>query len=224
MRLNYSRDWVNNSKVEIQVIMFTIVLASNNEKKAREMRSLLPGEFEVITANDANVNMPDETGSTFEENALLKARAAALQSSRISVADDSGLEIDALDGAPGVRSARFAADHGLPASDEENNRLALEKLSSVPPERRTARFVSAVAVATPNGQEVVVRGTVEGHIGTEPKGENGFGYDPLFTPSGSERTMAELTDDDKNAISHRGRAFEKALPHILTFARGTISE
>jgi XTP/dITP diphosphohydrolase len=203
--------------------MFTIVLASNNEKKAREMRSLLPGEFKVITASDASVNMPDETGSTFEENALLKARAAAQQSGRISVADDSGLEIDALDGAPGVRSARYASDHGRPASDDENNRLALEKLNTVPSDLRTARFVSAVAVVTPDGQEIVVRGTVEGTIGTEPRGENGFGYDPLFTPSCSDRTMAELTDEEKNAISHRGRAFEKALPHILSFARPSIS-
>jgi non-canonical purine NTP pyrophosphatase (RdgB/HAM1 family) len=197
--------------------MYTIVLASNNDKKAREMRSLLPDEFEVITAREANVEMPDETGSTFEENALLKARAAARQSGRVSVADDSGLEIDALEGAPGVRSARFAADHGRTESDEENNNLALEKLSSVPAEDRTARFVSAVAVVANDGREIVVRGTVEGAIGFEPRGQNGFGYDPLFVPSGYERTMSELSNDEKNEISHRGRAFEQALPYILRF-------
>jgi XTP/dITP diphosphohydrolase len=199
--------------------MSTIVLASNNEKKVREMRSLLPERFEVVTADNANLLMPEETGKTFEENALLKAREAARQSGRLSVADDSGIEIDVLDGRPGVRSARFAADYGRDPSDEENNRLTLEKLSSVPDEQRTARFVSAVAVVSPNGNEVVVRGTVEGRIGTEPRGMDGFGYDPLFVPNGLDLTMAQLSDEEKNAISHRGRAFESALPHILEFAR-----
>jgi XTP/dITP diphosphohydrolase len=199
--------------------MSTIVLASNNEKKAREMRSLLSSGFEVITAGQANVIMPDETGLTFEENALLKARAAAQQSGHLSVADDSGLEIDALDGSPGVRSARFAADYGRPESDEENNRLALERLAAIASDARTARFVSAVAVVSPDGNEVVVRGTVEGRIEIEPRGTNGFGYDPLFTPDGHVRTMAEMSDNEKNAISHRGRAFRLALPHLIELSR-----
>lgn len=179
------------------------------------MRSLLPEEFEVITARQANISMPSETGTTFEENALLKARAAARQSGRLCVADDSGLEVDALDGQPGVRSARFAADYGRPENDDENNRLLLELLENVPPEKRSARFVSAVAVVAPDDEEVVVRGEVEGQIEFEPRGQNGFGYDPLFTPVDAHRTMAELTNEEKNAISHRGRAFESAVPHII---------
>ena len=198
--------------------MTIIVLASNNEKKAREMRSLLPEGFEVLTASQANISMPDETGTTFEDNALLKARVAARQSGHLSVADDSGLEVDALDGRPGVRSARFATDYGRPENDDENNRLVLELLENVPTGERSARFVSAVAVVGPDDDEVVVRGEVEGEIGFEPRGQNGFGYDPLFTPNDSHRTMAELTDDEKNAISHRGRAFKGAVPHILEAA------
>jgi XTP/dITP diphosphohydrolase len=192
-----------------------IILASNNVKKAREMRSLLPDHFEILTADEAEIEMPEETGETFEENALLKARAAVQQRGLLSVADDSGLEIDALDGRPGVRSARFAADHGRPESDEENNRLALELLADVPASERTARFVSAIAIVSPDVDEVVVRGTVEGSIGFEPVGQNGFGYDPLFIPTGERRSMAELSNEEKNAISHRGRAFALAIPEIL---------
>lgn len=195
--------------------MTTIVLASSNEKKAQEMRSFLPEGITVVTAGQANINMPEETGLTFEENALLKAQSAAHQSGHISVADDSGLEIDALDGRPGVRSARFAADYGREKSDEENNSLALELLAGVPAELRTARFVSAVAIVAPDGRESVLRGTVEGTIANKPRGQNGFGYDPLFVAEGMCRTMAELTNDEKNAISHRGRAFQEAVPSIL---------
>ncbi len=182
------------------------------------MRSLLPEGFEVVTADDAQIQLPEETGETFEANALLKARAAASQSGMLSVADDSGLEIDALGGKPGVRSARFAEDHGRSASDEENNRLAIEMLSNTDDSARTARFVSAIAIVDPDGEESVVRGTVEGRITDSPRGSNGFGYDPLFIPSGDERTMAELTDDEKNAISHRGKAFQLAIPLIVRMA------
>lgn len=196
----------------------TIVLASNNEKKAREMRSLLPATFDVVTAAQVNVSLPDETGTTFEENALLKARTAARQSGLVAVADDSGLVVDALEGKPGVRSARFAADHGRNATDAENNRLLLDKLADVPAGDRTARFVSAVAVVTPDSREWIVQGTVEGRIGIEPRGANGFGYDPLFIPDNHDRTMAELSDREKNAISHRGRAFEQAAPMIARVA------
>lgn len=198
--------------------MIKVVLASNNVKKAREMRSLLPEGFEVITANESQIQLPEETGETFEANALLKARAAATQSGLLSVADDSGLEIDALNGMPGVRSARFATDHDRQESDEENNLLVLELLLAFDHPNRTARFVSAVAIADGQGQEIVVRGTVEGRIEHQASGSNGFGYDPLFRPEGTSRTMAELTDDEKNAISHRGRAFNLALPHILEMA------
>jgi XTP/dITP diphosphohydrolase len=195
--------------------MTTVVLASNNEKKAREMRALLPEWCDVLTACQAQINMPDETGKTFAENALLKAREGARQSGRLCVADDSGIEIEPLDGRPGVRSARFAADHGRPETDEENNRLVLEQLEGVEWDRRRARFVSAVAVVTPDKGEFVVHGTIEGIIGFEPRGTNGFGYDPLFIPIGHSTSMAEMTNEEKNAISHRGRAFEAALPRIL---------
>jgi XTP/dITP diphosphohydrolase len=198
--------------------MKQIVLASNNEKKAREMRSLLPAGYDVITANQAGIRMPDETGTTFEENALLKAREAARQSGCLSVADDSGLEIDSLDGRPGVRSARFSADEGLPQSDENNNRLVLDRLRDTPDSQRTARFVSAVAIVAPDGEEHVMRGTVEGRIGQTPKGENGFGYDPLFIPNRFTRTLAELSESEKNQISHRGVAFRKAAPVIVALS------
>lgn len=201
-----------------------VVIASNNEKKAREMRSLLEGTVEVISADQANISMPEETGETFEENALLKAREAARQSGYISVADDSGLEIDALLGKPGVRSARFAADHGRPTSDDANNILVMERLRDVPDSRRSARFVSAIAVVSPTGEEAVVRGTVEGRIGHAPKGKFGFGYDPLFIPDGYCVTMAELADKEKNEISHRGRAFREAVPEIVRLANPGASQ
>lgn len=197
----------------------SIVLASNNVKKAQEMRSLLPAGVDVMTAEQAGIVLPEETGDTFEANALLKARAAACQANQLAVADDSGLVIDALQGRPGVRSARFAGDHGRVAGDEENNRLVLELLAGVADEHRTARFVSAVAVVSPDGREHVVRGVVQGMIGHGPRGEGGFGYDPLFYPEGHQKTMAELEPDEKNAISHRGRAFREAVPAIIQIAR-----
>ncbi len=179
------------------------------------MRSLLPEGFMVLTAGEAGIEPPEETGETFAENALIKARVAARQSGLPSVADDSGLVVDALDGRPGVRSARFAADHGRPATDDENTRLVLELLASVPDERRRARFIAAVAFVSPEGDEAVVHGTVEGHIGHKSAGANGFGYDPIFVPEPGARTMAELTDDRKNQISHRGKAFRQ-LVALLT--------
>lgn len=196
----------------------TIVLASNNEKKAREMRSLLPAAFDVVTALQVDVSLPDETGSTFEENALIKARSAARQSGLLAVADDSGLVVDALNGAPGVRSARFASDHGRGEGDTDNNDLLLEQMADVPWDDRAARFVSAVVVVAPDDREWVFHGTVEGQIGVEPRGANGFGYDPLFFPDDDNRTMAELSDREKNAISHRGRAFAQAAPLISRVA------
>jgi XTP/dITP diphosphohydrolase len=194
---------------------FVVVVASNNAKKAAEMRSLLPGRFVVRTASQAGVEMPEETGETFADNALLKARAAARQTGTVAIADDSGLVVDALGGDPGVRSARYAADNGRPATDDENNRLLLEKLTGVAERQRTARFVSAVAIVTPEGDQTVCHGTVEGLVGAAPVGSGGFGYDPLFYPTGFDRTMAELDPDEKNQISHRGKAFREAVPVIL---------
>ncbi|MDI3340372.1 MAG: RdgB/HAM1 family non-canonical purine NTP pyrophosphatase [Sphaerobacter sp.] len=195
----------------------TIVLASNNRGKVEELARLLPDWVRVLTAAEAGVQLPEETGTTFAENALLKARAAAAQSGHIALADDSGLEVDALGGEPGVRSARYA---GEPTDDAANNALLLERLHGVPAERRSARFRSAVAVVLPDGREHVAEGTIEGTILEEPRGSGGFGYDPLFLPAGSTRTMAELTVDEKNELSHRGRAFRAAATWLLPILEG----
>lgn len=169
----------------------------------------------MLTADEAGVDLTDveETGTTFEENALLKARSGCKEGKMPCIADDSGLCVDALDGAPGVYSARFAGEHG---NDDKNNEKLLSLLSDVPPEKRTARFVSTVACVFPDGRELVVRGECEGKIGYEKRGENGFGYDPLFYVG--ERTFAEFTPEEKDAVSHRGnalRALTEALPAYL---------
>lgn len=189
-----------------------VVLASSNAGKIKELRSLLPGWVEVRSAAEVDVVLPEETGSTFDENALLKARAAAEQTGLIGVADDSGLEVDALRGLPGVQSARFA---GAGASDEANNRLLLSRMHHVEPGNRTARFRSSVAVVMPDGEYFVANGSVEGEILREPRGEGGFGYDPLFLPSGAQKTMAEMSIDEKNRISHRGQAYREAAKRLI---------
>lgn len=180
------------------------LIATHNNKKRDELQRILsPLGITVLTADEAGVDLTDveETGTTFEENALLKARSGAKESNMPCIADDSGLCVDALDGAPGVYSARFAGEHG---NDPKNNQKLLDLLKDVPPERRTARFVSAVACVFPDGRELTVRGTCEGLIGYAPKGENGFGYDPLFYRD--ERTFAEFSVAEKDAVSHRGNA------------------
>lgn len=180
------------------------LIATHNNKKRDELQRILsPLGITVLTADEAGVDLTDvkETGTTFEENALLKARSGAKESNMPCIADDSGLCVDALDGAPGVYSARFAGEHG---NDPKNNQKLLDLLKDVPQERRTARFVSAVACVFPDGRELTVRGTCEGLIGYAPKGENGFGYDPLFYRG--ERTFAELSAAEKDAVSHRGNA------------------
>lgn len=189
-----------------------IVLASSNAGKIAELKQLLPHWVQVISASEAGVSLPEETGATFAENALLKARAAAAQTDRVALADDSGLEVDALGGAPGIYSARFA---GEPSDDAANNRLLLERLGNTPAAARGARFRSAVAIVMPNQEEHVAEGAVEGAILDAPRGQGGFGYDPLFLPTGGERTMAELSIDEKGAISHRGRAFRRAAEWLL---------
>lgn len=180
------------------------LIATHNNKKRDELQRILsPLGITVLTADEAGIDLTDveETGTTFEENALLKARSGAKESNMPCIADDSGLCVDALDGAPGVYSARFAGEHG---NDPKNNQKLLDLLKDVPPERRTARFVSAVACVFPDGRELTVRGTCEGLIGYAPKGENGFGYDPLFYRG--ERTFAEFSAAEKDAVSHRGNA------------------
>lgn len=187
--------------------MKTVVIASNNAHKIDEIHAALDFEgWEFASLKEAGVaSDPEENAETFEGNARIKARAAHEVSGRAVLADDSGLEVDALQGEPGVRSARYAGVHG---DDAANNRKLLEKLAGIPDAERTARFVCALVFVDEDGTELTARGTVEGRIGYEEKGTEGFGYDPLFLPDdfGGSRTFAEVSQSEKTAISHRGRA------------------
>ena len=189
--------------------MKTVVIASNNAHKIDEIRAALDFEgWEFASLKEAGVaSDPEENAETFEGNARIKARAAHEVSGRAVLADDSGLEVDALQGEPGVRSARYAGVHG---DDAANNRKLLEKLAGIPDAERTARFVCALVFVDEDGTELTARGTVEGRIGYEEKGTEGFGYDPLFLPDdfGGSRTFAEVSQSEKTAISHRGRALK----------------
>ena len=191
------------------------VLASHNQAKLREMRQIL-GELGilVLSQQEAGVDVePEETGTTFEENAVIKAVSVMEASGLPAVADDSGLAVDALGGAPGVYSARYGGGHDR--SDAERNALLLKNMEHE--EQRGAKFVSVIAVAYPDGRILTARGEVRGEIAREERGENGFGYDPLFRlPDG--RHMAELSNEEKNAISHRGNALRE-LKRILTEQR-----
>jgi XTP/dITP diphosphohydrolase len=188
----------------------TIVLASGNQGKLAELRSLLGPSYTVLSAGDLGADLPEETGATFEENAILKARAVCAQSGHVSIADDSGLEVDALQGAPGVYSARFS---GPDATDQRNTAKLLAQLADVPAASRTARFRSVIAIAFTPEDVITTHGSVEGRIVDIPRGSGGFGYDPVFElPSG--RTMAELSADEKNSISHRGHAMRAAVTQI----------
>lgn len=183
-----------------------LVLASKNAHKLLEMQAIL-GKFdvEVVLQSDLGIDIDvEETGVTFEENSELKARAVMEASGMASIADDSGLEVDALDGQPGVYSHRF----GNKNSDEERNYYLLDLMKNVPDEMRTARFVSVITCLFPDGKKIVARGTCEGLIIHEQRGQGGFGYDPLFYVPGEKMTFAELSGEKKNAISHRGNALE----------------
>ena len=189
-----------------------LVVASGNEGKRREIAAILTGlDVELVAMSDLGVASPVETGDTFEANALLKAHAVVEATGLPALADDSGLEVDALDGRPGVRSARYA---GEGARDRDNNARLLAELAGVSSPQRTARFVCAAALVTPDGDEVLVRGLMEGHIAEAPRGEHGFGYDPLFVAAGERRTNAELPPEIKDARSHRGAAFRALRPHV----------
>ena len=191
--------------------MTTVLIASNNAHKATEIAEALdfPG-WEFKTLKQVGVSSdPAEDAETFLGNARIKAHAAQQASGGMSVlADDSGLEVDALDGAPGVHSARYA---GEPCDDAANNAKLLDALSDVADEARTARFVCQLVFLDENGNEVDARGTVEGRIAHEAHGENGFGYDPLFLPEvfGFERSLGEAKPEEKNAVSHRGNALRE---------------
>jgi XTP/dITP diphosphohydrolase len=184
-----------------------VVVASSNHGKLAEIRSALDfvgWRFKPAAELDEEWPSPEEDGETFEANARIKARAAFERFGMAALADDSGLEVDALGGGPGVYSSRYA---GPCADDAENNRRLLLAMSDVPPDRRAARFRCTMVFVAPDGTETVASGTCEGRIGHQPRGEQGFGYDPLFEPDATPgRTMAELTLAEKNAISHRGAA------------------
>lgn len=194
--------------------MVRLLIATNNPGKAREYQEILADlPVDLTFPTDEGLTLdPEETGSTFEENAIIKARAFAQASSLLTLADDSGLEIDALNGEPGVYSARY----GNTAKEDHQGRYrrVLEKLTNTPAEKRTARFKCVVAVATGERLVGTADGAVEGVITFAPKGEGGFGYDPIFLVPEFGRTMAELTPDEKNSISHRSRAVRAALPMI----------
>lgn len=193
-----------------------VVLASSNKGKLKELQEILGDSVKVVSASDMGVTMPEETETTFAGNAALKSQASFQQTGYISLADDSGLEVDALNGQPGVYSARFAGDE---ATDEQNNQKLLRAMSDIPEGLRSARFRSAISISMDAGEPLIFEGAVEGTIGFEEAGSNGFGYDPLFRlPNG--RSFGELTSDEKNPISHRGVAMKKAIPVLLEHVHG----
>jgi XTP/dITP diphosphohydrolase len=193
-----------------------IVLATRNEHKVAELRRILneTGMDAELIGTDAYPALPEiaETGTTFAANALIKARAVAEHTGLPAVADDSGLCVDALNGMPGIYSARWAGVHG---DDAANLTLLLAQLQDVPENRRSAHFQCAAAFVTPDGDERICEGTLDGLITQAPRGANGFGYDPIFVPMGEVRTTAEMSAAEKDAVSHRGRAF-RALAPLLT--------
>jgi len=187
--------------------MTCFVLATANPDKATEIATVLREAGAAIELVERPADLPDvdETGATLEENARLKAIEVSVRTGLPAIADDTGLEVDALDGAPGVRSARFA---GEDATYADNVALLLERLAGVPDDRRTARFSTVAVARWPDGREVAAIGSVEGRIIREARGAGGFGYDPVFVPTeGDGRTFAEMSPADKHACSHRGRAF-----------------
>ncbi|OGF14652.1 MAG: non-canonical purine NTP pyrophosphatase, RdgB/HAM1 family [Candidatus Eisenbacteria bacterium RBG_16_71_46] len=191
-----------------------LVLASFNADKARELAALLdlPGVELVGLGAFPGARVPEESGDSLEENALIKGRAAATHTGLPAIADDTGLEVDALGGLPGVRAARFA---GSAASYADNVRLLLERLRGVEPARRTARFRTVCVACFPDGRSLSAEGVLEGRIIAAPRGSGGFGYDPVFEVTATGRTLAEMTAAEKNACSHRARAV-RALGRLLT--------
>jgi len=200
-----------------------VVLATHNAHKVGELRAvvvpLVPGlaHDEIVGAGDLGLPQPVEDGVTFAENALIKARAVAQATGCIAVADDSGIAVDVLGGAPGIFSARWAGRHG---DDQANLDLLLDQVADVPDAHRGARFVCAAALVTPDGHEQVWLGEMLGRLAREPHGGGGFGYDPILIPDGHDVTSAELSADQKNAISHRGKAFAQLAPALAQVLRG----
>ncbi len=192
-----------------------IIAATKNKHKIEEIEAITK-EFGMEIISRAAAGVPDieieEDGDTFEENSEKKARGIMELCDEITIADDSGLMVDALGGAPGVISARFAGEEG---NDTKNNDKLIALLSDVAPENRTARFVSVITMVYPNGRKIVARGECEGHMIDQPKGSNGFGYDPLFVPVGYDRTFAELSGTEKNQISHRAIALQNLRKKLM---------
>ena len=188
--------------------MKRLIFATGNENKMVEIREILGDlPLEILSMKQAGIRADiEENGTSFEENALIKAREVCRLAGEMVLADDSGLEIDYLNGEPGIYSARYMGEN---TSYRVKNKNLMERLEGVPNEKRTARFVCAIAAVFPDGKELVVRGTVEGIIGYEERGENGFGYDPIFYLPERGLTTAELPPEEKNSISHRGNALRK---------------
>ncbi|MGL6233941.1 MAG: RdgB/HAM1 family non-canonical purine NTP pyrophosphatase [Segniliparus sp.] len=201
--------------------MADLLVASGNAKKLAELRRILARAgvdgLAVLGLDDvAPYELPAETGTSFEENALIKARAGALASGLPTLADDSGFAVDVLSGMPGVLSARWA---GSRASDEANRELVLEQIRDFAPEKRRARFVSVCALVVPDGEEILTRGEWAGIVALEASGSGGFGYDPVFLPDDAPgRTAAQLAPEEKDALSHRGAALARMLPHFAALA------
>ena len=200
-----------------------LVLATRNAGKLRELRELLRGQIpgldvdtQVIDAATAGAPDVVESGTTFEANSLLKAREVAAATGLVAVADDSGLAVDVLGGAPGIFSARWSGRHG---EDDANLQLLLAQLADIPQAQRGASFVCAAAVALPDGTARVTLGELRGSLLSEPRGSGGFGYDPILQPEGRDESCAELSADEKNSISHRAKAFEALLPHLIEALR-----
>lgn len=194
--------------------MLKLVVASKNSGKIKEFRRILQLDSQGIEIL-IDIEIPEvaETGSTFEENALLKAISIAKFTGIPAIADDSGLAIDALDGAPGILSARWSG-----GGDKENIKKVLDEIKDVPDSKRSAKFVAVIALAKPSGENLIVRGELEGSIRRAPVGDNGFGYDPIFEPiTGDGRTLAELDPSEKDAISHRSLALAQITPLIKPF-------
>ena len=208
----------------------TIVVATGNAHKLTEIEAILgkvmPEVRFVALGQLGDFEDPEENGTTFLENAIIKAQAAVEETGLMAIADDSGLVVDALDGEPGVYSARYAGEHG---NDAANNEKLMAEMQNVPVGQRAAKFVSAVCLILPDGRELVVTGECPGSVALTPAGDNGFGYDPLFVPDAvglpgggtvpntAHRTYAELADAEKDAISHRGRAMEKLEAELAAF-------
>jgi XTP/dITP diphosphohydrolase len=191
-----------------------LVIASRNPGKVREILAIcVDWPVEWVTHEQVSWPNVEETGSSYLENALLKARTVAEATGEAALADDSGIEVDALGGAPGPRSARYAGDG---ASDEDNLKSLLRAMAGVPSPGRTARYRAVAAVAFPEGGEVWAEGVCEGVLRTKPSGSGGFGYDPIFEPAGWDRTMADLAPEEKHRISHRGRALRALRDRLVS--------